>query len=166
MNELVKNSPNLLKLNPKQLRFAQEYVIDLNGKRATIEAGYSPKTAYSKSSQLLKIVKIKEYIASLEKETAKRNEIKLDEIVLGIREVISKCKASKPYQSAQLLKAYELLAKMGGYLREQGIDQDQRPAFVGISINMGNGTVKMVSVKDNLKEQPKDSPKEQKVIDV
>ena len=92
---------------------------------------------------------IKAYILFHQSETAKRNEIKLDEIVLGVREVIKTCKEKKPYQATNLLKAYELLAKMGGYLRDQGVDPEQRPSFVGISINMGKGTVEMMKDRDN-----------------
>ena len=32
-------------LTPKQARFCEEYVIDLNGKQAAIRAGYSQRSA-------------------------------------------------------------------------------------------------------------------------
>jgi phage terminase small subunit len=32
-------------LTPKQARFVEEYIVDLNGKQAAMRAGYSPKTA-------------------------------------------------------------------------------------------------------------------------
>jgi phage terminase small subunit len=34
-----------MKLTPKQARFVQEYLIDLNAAQAAIRAGYSVKTA-------------------------------------------------------------------------------------------------------------------------
>lgn len=40
------------KLPPKQQRFIQEYLIDLNATQAAIRAGYSPKTAHSKGHEL------------------------------------------------------------------------------------------------------------------
>ena len=40
-------------LNPKQQRFVDEYLIDLNGKQAAIRAGYSEKTAEVQASRLL-----------------------------------------------------------------------------------------------------------------
>lgn len=149
MNKLTTIPKKLPQLSPRRKRFADAYLAGKNQTEASIEAGYSIKTATVKASSLLTIVDIREYIAFHQSELAKRNQIKLDEIVLGIREVIDKCKVSKPYQSAQLLKAYELLAKMGGFMKDQGIDADSRPAFVGISINMGEGTVKMVSTQAN-----------------
>lgn len=42
------------KLTPKQERFCQEYLIDLNATQAAIRAGYSEKTAYSIGQELLK----------------------------------------------------------------------------------------------------------------
>lgn len=43
--------------------FAREYVIDFNGTRAAIAAGYSARTAYSRASQLLNIVEVQNLIA-------------------------------------------------------------------------------------------------------
>ena len=37
----------MAKLTPKQQRFVDEYLIDLNATQAAIRAGYSPKTAHS-----------------------------------------------------------------------------------------------------------------------
>ena len=41
------------KLTPKQARFVEEYLIDLNATQAAIRAGYSEKTADKIGSQLL-----------------------------------------------------------------------------------------------------------------
>lgn len=40
-------------LRPKHRRFAEEYVIDLNGSRAAIRAGYATKSARIQASELL-----------------------------------------------------------------------------------------------------------------
>lgn len=45
-------------MNPKQQRFVEEYLIDLNATQAAIRAGYSAKTAYSQGQRLLKHVEI------------------------------------------------------------------------------------------------------------
>jgi phage terminase small subunit len=62
-------------LNAKQLRFANEYLVDHNGTRAAIRAGYSKKTAESIASRLLRNVKVKTYIASKVKKHTERMEI-------------------------------------------------------------------------------------------
>lgn len=46
-------------LNERQMRFVDEYMIDLNATQAAIRAGYSVKTAYSQGQRLLKNVEIK-----------------------------------------------------------------------------------------------------------
>ncbi|MBN8935741.1 MAG: terminase small subunit [Rhizobiales bacterium] len=40
-------------LTPKQRRFIAEFLVDLNGTRAAIRAGYSPKTANEQAAQLM-----------------------------------------------------------------------------------------------------------------
>lgn len=40
-------------LTPKQMRFCEEYMIDMNGTQAAIRAGYSERTANEQASQLL-----------------------------------------------------------------------------------------------------------------
>ena len=46
-------------LTPRQQRFVDEYLIDLNATQAAIRAGYSPKTAQSQSSRLLSNVMVR-----------------------------------------------------------------------------------------------------------
>ena len=50
------------KLNAKQRRFCDEYLIDLNGKQAVIRAGYSEVGASSTAVRLLANPSIKKYI--------------------------------------------------------------------------------------------------------
>lgn len=45
-------------LTPKQRRFVEEYLIDLNATQAAIRAGYSPKTAHSAGPRLLENVDV------------------------------------------------------------------------------------------------------------
>ena len=45
-------------LNPKQQRFVDEYLIDLNATRAAIRAGYSDRTAEQQGSRLLGNAKV------------------------------------------------------------------------------------------------------------
>ncbi|MBO6510137.1 MAG: terminase small subunit [Roseibium sp.] len=69
------------KLNDKQQRFAQEYLIDLNATQAAIRAGYSEKTAYSQGQRLLKNVEIQELIQIGQEERAERTEITADRVL-------------------------------------------------------------------------------------
>ena len=58
-------------MTPKQQRFVDEYLKDLNATGAAERAGYSKKTAYSQGQRLLKNVEVK---AAVEAEMAARSE--------------------------------------------------------------------------------------------
>lgn len=66
------------KLNPKQTRFVQEYLIDLNATQAAIRAGYSKKTARSIGQRLLTNVDIAAAISEAQKTIAERVGITLE----------------------------------------------------------------------------------------
>lgn len=51
-----------IKLKPKELKFAEEWLKTTNATQSAIKAGYSERTAYSAGSRLLKKVDVKKYI--------------------------------------------------------------------------------------------------------
>ena len=57
-------------MNDKQLRFCEEYLIDLNATQAAIRAGYSPKTAKEQGSRLLSNANVR---ARIDKDIAERS---------------------------------------------------------------------------------------------
>lgn len=63
------------KLNPKQQRFVQEYLIDFNATQAAIRAGYSEKSAKLIGHQLLNNTKLSKAIAEAKNKTANKLEI-------------------------------------------------------------------------------------------
>lgn len=75
------------KLTPKQKRFVQEYLIDLNATQAAIRSGYSPRTARKQASRLLTNVDIQEAISAAKQARNKRLEADSDYVLqrlLGI----------------------------------------------------------------------------------
>lgn len=56
-------------LTPRQQRFVDEFLVDLNGRQAAIRAGYSPKSADQQAGRLLSYAKVK---AALEKGKTER----------------------------------------------------------------------------------------------
>lgn len=66
------------KLNAKQKRFVDEYLLDLNAKQAAIRAGYSEKTAKSQGQRLLTHVDVAAAIAEKQEARSKRTEIDAD----------------------------------------------------------------------------------------
>ena len=68
-------------MTPKQERFVQEYLVDLNATRAAIAAGYSKKTAYSIGQENLNKHEIKNAINEAMKKREQRTEITQDRIL-------------------------------------------------------------------------------------
>ena len=66
-------------MTPKQSRFVQEYLIDLNATRAAIRAGYSERTANEQGAQNL--AKLSNEIAAAIAERSKRTEITADRVI-------------------------------------------------------------------------------------
>lgn len=74
-------------LNPKQKRFCEEYIVDLNATQAAIRAGYSKKTAHVIGFEHLSKPKIQEYISTLRAEQEKRTEITADMVVAELAKI-------------------------------------------------------------------------------
>ncbi|MGV2099043.1 terminase small subunit [Rhizobium sp. 21-4511-3d] len=65
-------------LSPKQARFVQEYLLDLNATQAAIRAGYSEKTAHSQGPRLLENVGVQAAIQKAKEQRADRTKINAD----------------------------------------------------------------------------------------
>mgnify|MGYP000887682201 CR=1 FL=1 len=68
-------------LTPKQARFVEEYLVDLNATQAAIRAGYSKKTAGQVSFNLLKKTEIQTAISEAQALRSKRTEITQDRVL-------------------------------------------------------------------------------------
>ncbi|MDY3551419.1 terminase small subunit [Gemmata sp. JC717] len=68
-------------LTPKQEKFVQEYLIDLNATQAAIRAGYSEKTANEQGSRLLANVSVSQAIQRAMQERSKRTAITQDDVL-------------------------------------------------------------------------------------
>lgn len=127
------------KLTPKQERFVEEYLIDLNASAAARRAGYSEKSARDIGQQLIAKTHIQEAIAAKRSERSERTGITADEVVQMIvrqYEINSTCyekidfegnPAIDPHGRPVLLqvdataanKALDMLMKhVGGYERD------------------------------------------------
>ncbi|MBD3756380.1 MAG: terminase small subunit [Gammaproteobacteria bacterium] len=63
-------------MTPKQQRFVDEYLIDLNATQAAIRAGYSERTAEVQGSRLLSNVKVKDAVRKAK--SVRAEEAKID----------------------------------------------------------------------------------------
>ena len=146
----------MAKMTAKQMRFCDEYLIDLNATQAAIRANYSKKTARQMGVENLSKPVIKEYIAArmAEKEAAliaDQNEVLkyLTSVLRGetqseivvVEGVGEGCSEARTMQKApdekERLKAAELLGKRYGLYTdrvEQEIDMD-----LTITVDYGDG---------------------------
>jgi len=77
-------SKDMANLTPKQQRFVDEYLIDLNATQAAIRAGYSEKTAKVIAAQNLSKLNVQEAIEEAKKQVSKRTELTVDMVVNGL----------------------------------------------------------------------------------
>ena len=71
-------------MNPKQRRFAEEYVVDHNGTQAAIRAGYSADSAKSRASKLLANSEVSQLVAKLDSEKAEALGISAEDVIAEI----------------------------------------------------------------------------------
>ena len=72
-------------MTPKQIRFVEEYLIDLNATQAATRAGYSAKRAAEQGYQLLQKTTVQQAIQNAQQARSKRTEITQDEVIEGLR---------------------------------------------------------------------------------
>lgn len=68
------------KLNPKQLKFSNEYLKGVSATQAAITAGYSKKTAKNIATRLLTFVHIQAYIEARKEKAVEKSEITIERI--------------------------------------------------------------------------------------
>lgn len=68
-------------LSPRQARFVEEYLVDLNATQAAIRAGYSPRTAGKVGHQLLGKTRIAAAVANAQEERSERVQVTADRVL-------------------------------------------------------------------------------------
>lgn len=79
--------PSPKALRGKRLRFAQEYLVDLNGTQAAIRAGYGEKNARSTASELLALPEVEAAVARLRAARSDRTAVTADRVVAELAAV-------------------------------------------------------------------------------
>lgn len=75
-----------MSLTPKQARFVEEYLVDLNATQAAIRAGYSAKTANPQAARLLADVSVKTAISEARGKRSERTTIDADWVLRRLAE--------------------------------------------------------------------------------
>jgi phage terminase small subunit len=83
-------------LTPKQERFIQNYLIDLNATQAAIRAGYSPKTANEQGSRLLANVSISRLIEAEQNKRAGKVGLDSEWVLRRLKDISDRCMQAEP----------------------------------------------------------------------
>lgn len=142
----------MAKITPKQQRFCDEYLVDLNATQAAIRAGYSAKTANEQAARLLAKVSIKEFIDARMAEKTSELIASQDEVlkyltrvmrgesqasVLARTEFGAEIPIDKAPDEKERLKAAELLGKRYGLFTER-VESDV-DMNLNIKVDYGDG---------------------------
>ena len=76
-----------MQLAPKQLRFVEEYLIDLNGTQAAIRAGYSAAAAKVTASRLLTDANVASSISALRNKMSKKLELTTEKVLSELAKI-------------------------------------------------------------------------------
>ncbi len=74
-----------MSLTPKQARFVEEYLLDLNATAAAKRAGYSERTAKQQGQRLLTNVDVQAAVTEAQKARSERTNTEADEVVLELK---------------------------------------------------------------------------------
>lgn len=131
---------------PKQQRFVEEYLVDLNATKAAERAGYSPKTANEQAARLMARPEIQAAIADAMASRSERTQVDAayvlqrlhDENEADLADLYDKTGALKPVHEWPLVWRKGLI---------QGVEVEELTNLDGGKI----GSVKKVKVSDRIK---------------
>lgn len=83
-------------LTPKQARFVDEYLVDLNATQAAIRAGYSEKTAGATGHENLNKPEIAAAIEAARANRTERTKVDQDYVLANLTEVVERCMQRAP----------------------------------------------------------------------
>jgi len=105
-------------LTRKKQQFIDNYILTLNATKSAELAHYSPKTAYSQGSRLLKDVDVSKQITSRLKEIQERNSITRDSVLENLWKEVNHAQ-----RSADRISALVAVAKINNYIKDNNIQQ-------------------------------------------
>lgn len=136
-------------LTPKQERFCQEYLVDLNAKQAAIRAGYSAKTAHSIGAENLTKPEVEKRVTELRLELSNKTNVTKERVI-------------EEYAKIAFFDIREIYDVDGGLINVKQIDDKSAGAIASIKATEewgedeeGNktivGTIKEVKIFDKIR---------------
>jgi hypothetical protein len=120
-------------LSPRQRRFVDEYLVDLNATQAAIRAGYSARTANEQGPRLLVNVGIATAIQTAQEARSQRLQLTQDDVLRGLHREATRMGDGSSHSAR--VAAWGLIAKHLGML-------ERRAQFDGecFTIEITNGS--------------------------
>ena len=106
-------------LTPKQARFIEEYLLDLNAAAAARRAGYSEKNADSIAAQLLSKTKVFEAVQSAIAARSAKAEITAEYVLENLKRLSERCMSEEEFAPSAAARALELLGKHLGLFSDR-----------------------------------------------
>ena len=133
----ARSRSELKKATPKQIRFVQEYLVDLNATQAALRAGYRSRAPGQMGYENLKKPEIVEAIRGAFIQRERRTEVTQDKVVEKLWEIVLRSMQTIPvvdgrgdpvgaytYHPAAATRALELLGRHLGMWRPIGTEDD------------------------------------------
>ena len=110
-------------LTAKRRWYCEEFVKDRCQTKAAIRAKYSEKSAGSTAHKLMQLPEIQAYIAELEADIARRNEVSVDASIRNLQE--SRLLAHDNKQISAAVAAESAIAKIAGHWVDRHADETE-----------------------------------------
>ena len=112
-------------MTPKQKRFCEEYLVDLNATQAAVRAGYSPSSAASIGSENLIKPEIRAWIDRAMAERSKRTGINADRVLRELGRIA-------------FVNAADVIELQSGAVKDHA-DRDDTAAIASVKVRITSG---------------------------
>lgn len=127
-------------MSPKQQRFVEEYLIDLNATQAATRAGYSARTANEQGARLLANVSVRSAIEEAQAARSERTGIDADWVLRRLASDAGADLADLYFESGELRPVHEwpvvwrtgLVAGIETVQERDGVDKEGNPNWVTV----------------------------------
>lgn len=122
-------------VNPKHQRFVEEYLVDLDPRKAAIRAGYSEKSSLITGKELLSRPAVIDAVAAATKARSERTRSNSDSVITNLEEIVRRCMDldDKRFKPSEAIRALELLGKHHGVFER---DNQQKATVIRITANV------------------------------
>ncbi len=130
-------------MTPKQQRFVEEYLVDLNATRAAIRAGYSEKSAKQQGSRLLTNDDVQAAVAKGQAEKAEKLGLSQEWVLRRLVQVVERCLQAEAVVDRKgepvIIETPE--GEMGAAYTFQAAGANRALELLGKHLNLFNETV-------------------------